>query len=223
VTPTSTDTDIAGTTPTDTDTADIAGTTDIAGTQADPVGAFAAAGAAGAAGAVGATGATSRTQAEPVSPARAVPAAEAGRARRRGWRRAVGLAVEAGAYVWATQPDPPAPLGPGEVTVELRIEHSLFDVQRFRVYEGTRVRFVLDNGDPIGHELIVGGPEVHARHAAGTHPRHAPIPGEVSVTPNDRAVTTFRFDDPGSVEFACHLPGHYEYGMHGTIEVVPRA
>jgi uncharacterized cupredoxin-like copper-binding protein len=42
------------------------------------------------------------------------------------------------------------------------------------------------------------------------------------VSPNDRAVTTFRFDEPGTVEFACHLPGHYEYGMHGTIEVVER-
>jgi uncharacterized cupredoxin-like copper-binding protein len=138
---------------------------------------------------------------------------------------AVGLAVEGGgyAYVWATAPEPPKPLGPGNVTIELGIEHSLFDAQRIRVYEGTRVRFVLDNGDPIGHELIVGGPEVHARHATGTHPKHGSIPGEVSVAPNGQAVTTFRFDDPGPVEFACHLPRHYEYGMHGTIDVVARS
>ena len=35
------------------------------------------------------------------------------------------------------------------------------------------------------------------------------------------AVTTFTFDEPGTFEFACHLPGHYEYGMHGEVEVVP--
>jgi uncharacterized cupredoxin-like copper-binding protein len=137
---------------------------------------------------------------------------------------AVAGAVTAGglAYVGATASEAPPPLGPGNVTIELGIERSLFEADALRVYEGTRVRFVLDNGDPIGHELIVGGPDVHAVHASGTHARHGSIAGEVSVGPNARAVTTFQFDDPGAVEFACHLPGHYEYGMHGTIDVVAR-
>jgi uncharacterized cupredoxin-like copper-binding protein len=29
------------------------------------------------------------------------------------------------------------------------------------------------------------------------------------------------FDEPGIVEMACHLPGHYAFGMKGEIEVVP--
>ena len=115
----------------------------------------------------------------------------------------------------------PAPLGPGDTTVELDVEYSKFAPSKLRVVEGTQVRFVLDNGDPIGHELIVGPPDVHARHASGTHGKHPAIPGEVSVGPNQRASTTYRFDAPGTVEFACHLPGHYEYGMRGEIEVVP--
>ncbi|HSK96814.1 MAG TPA: plastocyanin/azurin family copper-binding protein [Euzebyales bacterium] len=115
----------------------------------------------------------------------------------------------------------PAPLGPGDVTVTLGIEHSLFDPARVRVTEGTRVRFVVDNTDPIGHELIVGPPDVHARHSGGTHGQHPAVPGEVSVDPNRRAVTTYRFDEAGTVEFACHLPGHYEYGMRGEVEVTP--
>jgi uncharacterized cupredoxin-like copper-binding protein len=137
----------------------------------------------------------------------------------------VASVATGGAYasMRATAPEPPTPLGPGEVTIEMGIAHSLFEDEEIRVYDGTRVRFVLDNGDPINHELIMGDAAVHARHAAGHEARHAPIPGEVSVSPNDRAVTTFRFDEPGTVEFACHLPGHYEYGMHGTIEVVARA
>jgi uncharacterized cupredoxin-like copper-binding protein len=118
--------------------------------------------------------------------------------------------------------DPPVPtLGPGDVTVELHVEHSLFEPTEIRVVEGTRLRFILDNDDPINHELIVGGPEVHARHARGTEARHPSVPGEVSVGPNEMGVTTLRFDEPGTFEFACHLPGHYEYGMHGVVEVVP--
>ena len=118
--------------------------------------------------------------------------------------------------------DPPSPaMGPGDVTVEMDIEYSLFTPTELRVVEGTRVRFVVVNGDPIAHELIVGPADVHARHAAGSEAEHPSIPGEVSVGPELTAVTTFTFDEPGTFEFACHLPGHYEHGMHGEVEVVP--
>lgn len=112
-------------------------------------------------------------------------------------------------------------LGPGRVTVELEVEHSLFAPERIRVREGTEVRFVVDNRDPIGHELIVGDEDVHAAHEAGTHAQHPAVPGEVSVGSGEEAETTFRFDEPGTVEFACHLPRHYDYGMHGVIVVEP--
>jgi uncharacterized cupredoxin-like copper-binding protein len=114
----------------------------------------------------------------------------------------------------------PLALGPGEVTVQVDVEHSLFQPEGLRVVQGTRVRFVVVNGDPIHHELIVGPPDVHARHAAGTEADHPSIPGEVSVDPNGTAVTTFRFEETGTFEFACHLPGHYEHGMHGEVEVI---
>ena len=146
------------------------------------------------------------------------------------WRRRLALALAVGAGLAAAgygldaalgddDPAPPA-LGPGEVTVQVDVEHSLFEPEHLRVAEGTRVRFVVVNGDPIDHELIVGPPDVHDRHARGTEAEHPSIPGEVSVGANGTAVTTFTFDTAGTFEFACHLPGHYEHGMHGTVEVV---
>lgn len=116
--------------------------------------------------------------------------------------------------------NPKATLGPGDVTVEIGIEYSQFLPERLTVTEGTRVRFLVVNGDPIHHEFITGGRDVHLRHANGTEAEHPSRPGEVSVEPNGRAMTTFTFDQPGVYEFACHLPGHYEYGMRGEIEVV---
>lgn len=113
-------------------------------------------------------------------------------------------------------------LGPGRVTVELVIEHSRFETDAIRVQEGTTVRFVVVNGDPIRHELIVGPPEVHRRHEDGTEAAHTPRPGEVTVDALDSAVTTYVFDEPGHIEFACHLPGHVDYGMVGAVEVVAR-
>jgi uncharacterized cupredoxin-like copper-binding protein len=117
--------------------------------------------------------------------------------------------------------DGPVVLGPGVVTVELGIEHSAFDTTTIQVRQGTQVRFVLTNRDPILHELIVGPPEVHRRHEAGTEASHPPRPGEVTVEPLAGAETTYDFADAGVFEFACHLPRHRAYGMTGTVEVVP--
>ena len=79
---------------------------------------------------------------------------------------------------------------------------------------------MLVNRDPIAHELIIGGPDVHARHANGHEASHPPVDGEVSVTAEASASTTYVFHEPGAVEFACHLPGHYQYGMRGVVDVV---
>lgn len=110
-------------------------------------------------------------------------------------------------------------LGPGEVTVVLDVKYSRFSPDRIRVHPGTTVRFVVDNRDPINHELIVGDAEVHRRHETGTEPAHAPRPGEVSVPATGQAETAFRFDEPGDVLYACHLPRHFAYGMRGVVEV----
>ena len=111
-------------------------------------------------------------------------------------------------------------LGPGPVTVRLTIHHSRFDQERMQVRPGTTVTFIVDNQDPIGHELIVGDAEVHRRHESGTEPAHAPRPGEVSIPALTTETTTFTFPAVGPVQYACHLPGHLAYGMSGFVEVV---
>lgn len=131
------------------------------------------------------------------------------------------LVVATAGYAVDASGTPPTALGPGVVTVELRINQSRFDLERLRVVEGTIVEFVVHNDDPIDHELVVGEPSVHRLHASGTERRHPPTPGEVSVAPGDTGMTFYEFDDVGPVVFACHLPGHVAYGMQGTIDVVP--
>ena len=131
---------------------------------------------------------------------------------------AVGYAVAADADSgYRADPVP----GPGLVTVEIDIEHSAFSLDRLEVHAGSTVRFVVHNGDPILHEFVTGDASVHARHEQGSEARHPPVPGEVSVDPGHTGVTFYEFDEPGTYEFACHLPGHLAYGMVGEIEVVP--
>ena len=134
---------------------------------------------------------------------------------------AAALGVTAAGYSLADTSGPPAvALGPEPVTMVVDIEHSRFVPSYVRVVAGTEVRFVLTNGDPINHELIVGPPALHQRHEGGHEAEHPPVPGELSVGPDEQGVTRYVFDEPGTVEMACHLPGHYAFGMRGEIDVV---
>lgn len=156
------------------------------------------------------------------------PSSDGAHALRRHLARPVAGALLAGVLVAATGYSVTASgrereaLGPGVVVVEVGIHHSRFDIGRLRVHEGTLVQLIVRNDDPIDHELVVGDAEVHRRHAAGTERRHPPVPGEVSVAPGDAATTFYEFTTPGTVVYACHLPGHIAYGMAGEIEVLPR-
>lgn len=109
--------------------------------------------------------------------------------------------------------------GGAERTVELVVRHSRFSLDELQVRPGETVRFVIRNTDPIPHELIVGDQSVQDRHEVGTGAHDGDRPGEVSVAPNATAVTTYRFGAAGRLLFGCHLPGHWAYGMKGTISV----
>jgi uncharacterized cupredoxin-like copper-binding protein len=108
----------------------------------------------------------------------------------------------------------------GLLTVHLSVRHSRFVPDRVKVPGGETVRFVVRNDDPIDHEFIVGPQEVHLRHETGTEARHGAVPGEVSLPAGETAETTYTFPErPGPVAFACHLPGHLDFGMKGVVEV----
>lgn len=144
-----------------------------------------------------------------------------GRAARRAGVIAIvtAVVVTLAGYSQARAEGSGAALGPGLVTVDVGIRYSRFSLSTLHVHPGTLVRFVVHNDDPIHHEFIVGDASVHLRHERGTEAVHPPVPGEVSVSPDDTGETFYRFDRPGRYLFACHLPGHFAYGMHGWVVV----
>jgi uncharacterized cupredoxin-like copper-binding protein len=100
------------------------------------------------------------------------------------------------------------------------IRYSRFDPETIVVEPGQRVRFVIRNTDPIDHEFILGDAEVQRVHEDGTEAHHAPRPGEVSVPAGETVVTTYTFPETaGELIFGCHLPGHYDFGMRGTVTI----
>ena len=78
----------------------------------------------------------------------------------------VGYAVDRPAHA-----DASAVLGPGLVTVNVYVHYSHFSLASLEVHDGTTVRFLIHNEDPIEHEFIVGDASVQALHQHGTRAR----------------------------------------------------
>ncbi|MDQ3941465.1 MAG: cupredoxin domain-containing protein [Actinomycetota bacterium] len=109
---------------------------------------------------------------------------------------------------------------PSRDRVEISIHHSAFRPSEVEVARGTTVTFVISNDDPIDHEFILGDEEVQERHEKGTEPHHGAKPGEISIPAEETRRTTFTFSEEGTFIFGCHLPGHYDFGMRGTVTVI---
>jgi uncharacterized cupredoxin-like copper-binding protein len=109
--------------------------------------------------------------------------------------------------------------GSGPVTRQITIHYSRFEPAQLTVPRGVAVTFVIVNEDPIEHEWLIGDAAFHERHRRGTEPRHGTRPNEVSVPPLGTVETTLTFHQAGPISYICHLPGHEQYGMVGTLTV----
>jgi uncharacterized cupredoxin-like copper-binding protein len=143
--------------------------------------------------------------------------------RTRPWQLAVVVVVCVSAALVAVRAAGSAAGDEGDRTVVVTMHHSRFEPAMVRAAPGERVRFLLRNTDPIDHEFILGDDAVQRRHEQGRERHHhGEVPGERSVPAGQEAATTYTFPAEGagrSLEFACHLPGHYAYGMHGVARV----
>jgi len=107
--------------------------------------------------------------------------------------------------------------GPRAITIDMRYSHYLPVALHVGAHE--TVRFTLVNKDPITHEFIIGTEAQQLAHETGRQIDHNGLPGQASLGPGETRTITFTFAGPGNLIFACHRPGHYAYGMRGTITV----
>jgi uncharacterized cupredoxin-like copper-binding protein len=108
----------------------------------------------------------------------------------------------------------------GARTVHVTIRWTRFHPSHFAFPDGTTVRFVIHNTDPIEHEFILGSKRVQDEVEHTAHLSHdGSVPGQITIPPGAVRSTTYRFGTPGTVLLGCHLPGHYAYGMRGRVLV----
>jgi len=119
---------------------------------------------------------------------------------------------------------------PGDpAKVKRTIVITMDDTMRFipsqiQVGAGETIRFFVKNVGKLPHEMVIGSLAELKAHAAmmTTQPmmQHTG-PNMTRLGPGQRGGIVWRFDQPGTVNFACLVMGHMEAGMMGTITVQP--
>lgn len=107
------------------------------------------------------------------------------------------------------------------ITLEMT-DRFQFQPERLRVKQGETLRLVFRNSGALVHEWVLGTAQEIARHAELM--RRFPNmehdePHMVHVPPGQERELVWQFNRPGTFVFACLLPGHFEAGMKGTVEV----
>jgi Cu+-exporting ATPase len=113
-----------------------------------------------------------------------------------------------------------------ESPVSRTIQVSTTDTLRFTpdalsVRPGETIAFEISNLGALPHEFFVGTPaaqQAHEREMASGAPMHQE-PGQVDVPVGTTMRLVYTFDQPGTLEYACHVTGHYSAGMRGTINI----
>ena len=113
--------------------------------------------------------------------------------------------------------------------VQRSLEVRMDDTMRFapdvlHVRAGETVRLVVHNAGQVEHELVLGTDEdirVHAEAMKqGTDHSHGHAGGAaISVPPGQTGELVVTFAKAGTVQMACLIPGHYEAGMRGKVQV----
>ncbi|HEY3333592.1 MAG TPA: plastocyanin/azurin family copper-binding protein [Candidatus Limnocylindrales bacterium] len=88
-----------------------------------------------------------------------------------------------------------------------------FSPSAVSVARGETITFEVTTMGPTAHEFMVGPADAVAADEEGT-------PEVADIGMMQTKSLTYTFDGAGPYAFACHVTGHYEAGMRGTIAIV---
>ena len=123
--------------------------------------------------------------------------------------------------------EPGDPKKPVAKTIEVTMKETedakmLFEPNKVEIKRGEQVKFVLKNHGSVDHEFMLDSLQNNAKHKVAMQQNpdmEHDDPNGKRLAPNGSNEIVWRFTKPGTFEFACLIPGHYESGMHGTVVV----
>ena len=121
--------------------------------------------------------------------------------------------------------DPKKPFRTIEMTVKEGSGTMAFEPAKVVVTQGEQVKFVIKNAGELDHEFMLETFEANAKHAIAMQKNpemEHDDPNGKRVVSKKEAEIVWKFSKLGTFEYACLIPGHYEAGMKGVVEVVAK-
>jgi uncharacterized cupredoxin-like copper-binding protein len=108
-------------------------------------------------------------------------------------------------------------------TIEIAMDDSMrYTPGKIDVKAGETIRFLVKNTGKIQHEMVIGSMDELKEHAEVMRKmpgmEHAE-PNMITLKSGQRGGIVWKFDKPGTVDFACLMPGHMEAGMVGKVMI----
>mgnify|MGYP006436544975 CR=1 FL=1 len=123
-----------------------------------------------------------------------------------------------------------SPVSPSKADRTVEVEASdrmKFGPEKISVKKGETIRFVVKNVGQLQHSFTLATPDKQQKHEKemqgmaqdrmGSHMDEDP--NGVVVPSGETGSLTWRFTKAVPVEFACHIPGHYDAGMKGRLRI----
>lgn len=120
----------------------------------------------------------------------------------------------------------PADASEADRTIEVTVDNEFaFEPAEYEVATGEVVTFRISNTGDMEHEFVLGDEQAQQQMADEMaeddgHGHSGEMSNAVTIHPGEEAELTWRFpDEATTVLVGCHVPGHYEAGMRGTVTV----
>lgn len=121
----------------------------------------------------------------------------------------------------------PAEASEADRTIEVEVDNELaFKPAEFEVAAGEVVTFQITNSGDLEHEFVLGDEQAQEQMGEEMemdddgHAHSGEMSNAVTVHPDESAELTWRFpEESTTVLVGCHVEGHWEGGMRGTVTV----
>jgi uncharacterized cupredoxin-like copper-binding protein len=112
-------------------------------------------------------------------------------------------------------------------SVEVRMDDQMrFTPADIEVRAGETIRFVVHNAGKTAHEMVLGSDADIREHAQAMQQSQGHGDGHghgsgaaITVAAGQKGELVVNFGQVGTLQMACLIPGHYEAGMRGTVQV----
>lgn len=111
-----------------------------------------------------------------------------------------------------------------DLTVEItQLDSFRFEPSDVEVKMGDTVTFAVTNQGQAPHEFVLGDDMVQQGHESEMQEMGSELmpdePNAITVQPGETGSLTWTFTEAGTLQFGCHIVGHFTAGMVGTIDV----